>query len=158
MAQRPTAIEAKSVTPRAKPSNYPEPYATWMHKRIKHPLGEHFGLKNFGANLTRILPGGDSALRHAHSTQDELIYVLEGEPVLVTDEGETPLKPGMCAGFPAGGTAHKLVNRTDRDVVYLEIGDRTPGDEVTYPDEDIMAVKSADGVSREFRRKDGSAF
>ncbi len=158
MTKGPIAVDALSVPARAKASNYPEPYASQMLKRFKHPLGEAFGLKNFGVNLTRILPGGSSALRHAHSTQDELIYVLEGEPVLITDEGETPLKPGMCAGFPANGRAHALVNRTNREVIYLEVGDRSAGDRVTYPDDDIMAIESADGVSRVFRKKDGSEF
>ena len=94
---------------------------------VRHPLGDVFGLKNFGVNFTRMAPNAVSAPRHSHSRQDEFIYILEGNPVLITDAGETPLSPGMCAGFPAGGDAHHLVNRTDRDVVYLEVGDRTGG-------------------------------
>ena len=92
-------------------------------------MGDPFGLTIFGVNLTTLKPGAMSALRHAHTKQDEFIYILEGHPMLVTDEGETPLKPGMCAGFKAGtGNAHHLVNRGQQDVIYLEIGDRTPGD------------------------------
>src|SRR6478752_1829242 len=122
------AIEASSAPTRSKPSNYPEPFFSRMSKREKRPLGDVFGLKNFGVNLTRLAPGGESALLHLHSKQDEFVYVLEGTPTLVTDRGEVVLSPGMCAGFPAAGLAHHLVNRTERDVVYLEIGDRTPGD------------------------------
>ena len=115
--------------PRAKASNYPEPFASRVAGRIKRPLGDLFGLMNFGVNLTRLAPGAVSALRHAHTKQDEFVYILEGRPTLVTDAGRTALSPGMCAGFKAGtGDAHHLVNETAEDVVYLEIGDRTPGD------------------------------
>ena len=88
-----------------------------MAKREKRPLGDLFGLKNFGVNLTRLAPGGESALLHRHSKQDEFVYILDGEPTLVTDGEEVTLSPGMCAGFPAQGLAHQLVNRTDRTVV-----------------------------------------
>ena len=111
-----------------------------MGKRQKHPLGDLFGLRNFGVNLTRLLPGGESALLHRHSRQDEFVYILEGRPTLVTDRGEVELEPGMCAGFAAAGVAHHLVNRTGADAVYLEIGDRTPGDAGSYPDDDLAAV------------------
>jgi uncharacterized cupin superfamily protein len=99
-----------------------------------------------------------SALRHAHTKQDEFVYVLEGAPGLITDSGETLLKPGMCAGFKCGtGDAHHLVNRGKIDVVYLEIGDRTLGDEASYPDDDIVAIKTNDGL-RKFTRKDGTPY
>src|SRR3974390_2397884 len=119
---RPIAIAAASAPPRTKPSNYPEPFFSRMTKREKRALGDLFGLKNFGVNLTTLLPGGESALLHRHSKQDEFIYILQGDPVLVTDSGELQLSPGMCAGFPAGGPAHQLVNRSNASVVYLEIG------------------------------------
>jgi uncharacterized cupin superfamily protein len=151
------AIEAAAALPRIRPSNYPEPYATMMAGRVKRPLGDLFGLRNFGVNLTRLSPGAISALHHAHSRQDEFIYVVEGRPTLVTDAGETELEPGHCAGFPAGGTAHHLENRTDADVVYLEIGDRSAGDEVSYPRDDLVAVLGPDGKWR-FTRKDGTAY
>ena len=129
---RPVALDAAAVPPRAKASNYPEPYASRMQGREKRPLGDPFGLTRFGVNLTRLKPGAMSALRHAHSAQDEFVYVLEGTPTLVTDDGETPLAPGRCAGFPAGtGNGHHLVNRSPHDVVYLEVGDRSPGDSAT---------------------------
>lgn len=153
----PLAILAASAPPRTKPSNYPEPFFSRMAKREKRPLGDLFGLKSFGVNLTRLAPGGESALLHRHSRQDELVYVLEGEPTLVTDTGEQVLKPGMCAGFPARGIAHQLVNRTDRDVLFLEIGDRTPGDEGSYPRDDLQAVLGADG-QWSFRHKDGRPY
>jgi uncharacterized cupin superfamily protein len=128
-----------------------------MAGRIKHPLGDIFGLKNFGVNLTRLRPGAVSALHHRHLKQDELIYVLEGEPTLFTDSGETRLQPGLVAGFAAGGTAHHLENRTDRDCVILEIGDRTSGDEVGYPIDDIQAVMGDDGRWR-FAHKNGEPY
>lgn len=138
-------------------SNYPEPFASRMAGRTKRALGDAFGLCNFGVNLTTLVPGSRSALHHRHSRQDEFIYVLRGRPTLHTDEGGHQLEPGMCAGFPAGGTAHHLSNETNEEVVYLEIGDRSEGDEVTYPDDDLKAVRSPGG-GWIFRRKDGSPF
>ena len=153
----PVAIVAASATPRAKPSSYPEPFASRMTGREKRALGDVFGLSNFGVNLTRLHPGGISALRHAHSRQDEFIYVLSGAPVLLTDGGETPLLPGMCAGFKAGtGSAHQLINRTTEEVVYLEVGDRSAGDSVEYPDDDLQAVLVEGGWR--FSHKDGSPY
>jgi len=137
----PSAVVAADVPPRPRKTVYPEPFASRVAGRDKTALGDLFGLRNFGVNLTRLEPGAQSALRHSHRVQDELVYVLQGTPTLVTDDGETELAPGMCAGFRAGtGNAHHLVNRSAADVVYLEIGDRTPGDEVSYPDDDIRAV------------------
>lgn len=135
------AIHAAEAPPRTRPSNYPEPFASRMAGREKQPLGDLFGLTNFGVNLTCLAPNAISSLRHAHSKQDELIYILQGRPTLHTDEGRTPLAPGMCAGFKAGtGNGHHLINETAEDVVYLEIGDRTPGDEGSYPDDDLKAM------------------
>lgn len=153
----PPAISAASAPPRKKQTNYPEPFASRMSGREKRSLGDLFGLKNFGVNLTRLSPGGESALFHRHSRQDEFIFVLEGQPTLITDDAETLLGPGSCAGFAAGGTAHQLVNRTGADVVYLEIGDRTPGDEGSYPRDDIQATLGPDGAWR-FTRKDGTPY
>lgn len=138
---RPIAIHASEARARDKPSSYPEPFASRMSGRTKHPLGDLFGLTHFGVNLTRLAPNAVSALRHAHTKQDEFIYVLQGRPTLRTDEGRTPLSPGMCAGFKAGtGNGHHLINETAEEVVYLEIGDRTPGDEGSYPDDDLKAL------------------
>jgi len=153
----PTAIVAEEVSPRAKRSIYPEQFAARMIDRVKKPLGDLFGLTNFGVNLTRLAPGALSALRHAHALQDEFIYVLEGSPILVTNIGETQLYPGMCAGFKAGTEdAHQIVNRSRADVVYLEVGDRTAGDMVTYPDDDLQAKMVAGNW--QFSRKDGTPY
>ena len=153
----PVALAAADAPARAKASNYPEPFFTRMLKRDKRPLGDLFGLRNFGVNLTRLAPGGESALRHAHVKQDEFVYILEGRPTLITDAGRTPLRPGMCAGFRGGsGDAHHLVNETSEDVVYLEIGDRLPGDGASYPDDDIVA-ESVEGKWR-FVHKDGTPY
>jgi uncharacterized cupin superfamily protein len=149
------AVSAASAPSREVASIYPEPYAARMDGRTKRPLGNVFGLSNFGVNLTRLAPGASSALHHRHSRQDEFIYVLEGEPTLLTDGGEEQLTPGMCAGFPAGGTAHHLENRTQSDVLILEIGDRSAGDEVSYPQDDLQGVLGADG-KWQFARKDGT--
>jgi uncharacterized cupin superfamily protein len=155
--RRPPAILASDAPVRTKPSNYPEPFASRMAGRQKRPLGDFFGLQNFGINLTRLAPNAVSSLRHAHTKQDELIYVLRGRPTLHTDQGRTQLSPGMCAGFKAGtGDAHCLINETTEEVVYLEIGDRTPGDEGNYPDDDLKAVLS-DG-KWQFIHKDGSPY
>ncbi len=155
--QHPVAITASEAPARTKPSNYPEPFASRMAGRQKQPLGDLFGLKNFGVNLTRLAPHAASALRHAHSRQDEFIYILQGHPTLHTDEGLTRLAPGMCAGFKAGtGNGHRLLNETAEEVVYLEVGDRTPGDEGSYPDDDLKALL-VDGQWR-FVHKDGSPY
>jgi uncharacterized cupin superfamily protein len=156
-AKPPVTLLAAEVPPRAKLSNYPEPFFSRMAGRDKRPLGDLFGLVNFGVNLTRLKPGGSSALRHAHTKQDEFVYILAGEPTLITDAGRTALKSGMCAGFKAGtGNAHHLVNETGEEVVYLEIGDRTDGDAVTYPDDDL-AVVTIDG-RRRMAHKDGTPY
>jgi uncharacterized cupin superfamily protein len=128
-----------------------------MAGRVKRPLGELFGLTNFGVNLTRLAPGAASSLHHRHSRQDELIYVLEGEPTLFADAGEMQLHPVMVAGFAAGGTAHHLENRTERDCVILEIGDRAHGDEGSYPADDIQAAMGEDEKWR-FSHKDGRPY
>ena len=153
----PVAVVAEEAPPRTTPSLYPAPFAARMAGRQKHPLGDLFGLTNFGVNLTRLAPQASSALRHAHAKQDEFIYVLEGHPTLHTDEGRTRLSPGMCAGFKAGtGNGHRLINETNEEVVYLEVGDRTPGDEASYPDDDMKALL-VDGKWK-FVHKDGSPY
>jgi uncharacterized cupin superfamily protein len=116
----PLAVIAADAAPRPKRSFYPPPFSARVEGRDKRILGEIFGLKNFGVNLTRLEPGAQSALMHRHFKQDEFIYVLEGTPTLVTDKGEVPLSPGQCAGFAAGGVAHHLVNRSNAPVVFLE--------------------------------------
>ncbi|MEO6017507.1 MAG: cupin domain-containing protein, partial [Polaromonas sp.] len=142
---------------RARPSGYPEPFASRMKGREKRPLGDLFGLTNFGVNLTRLAPHSVSSLRHAHTKQDEFIYILQGHPVLHTDEGLIQLAPGMCAGFKAGtGNGHSLINETAEDVMYLEMGDRTPGDEGSYPDDDLKAALV--GGKWRYTKKTGEAY
>jgi uncharacterized cupin superfamily protein len=153
----PIAIIADNVPARKKVSAYPEPFASMMLGREKKALGDFFNLTNFGINLTRLDPNAMSALRHSHSKQDEFIYILEGHPTLITDEGRISLSPGMCSGFKAGThNAHQLINETSQLVMYLEIGDRSLGDTAHYPDDDLKAV-SVDGKWI-FTKKNGDSF
>jgi uncharacterized cupin superfamily protein len=153
----PIALLASEVAPRTKPSHYPEPFASRMVGREKRALGDRFGISNFGVNLTRLAPQAQSALRHAHSRQDEFVYILQGHPTLLTDAGATSLSPGMCAGFKAGsGNGHQLINQTSQEVVYLEVGDRTAGDEGFYPDDDLKAL--LENGSWKFVHKDGTPY
>ena len=116
------------------------------------------GCQTLASHLTRLAPGAVSALRHAHSQQDEFIYILAGQPLVVTDAGATSLSPGRCAGFKAGtGNGHHLVNRTAEAVVYLEVGDRSAGDSASYPADDIQAVLGKDG-QWQFVHKDGTPY
>ncbi|WP_241110196.1 cupin domain-containing protein [Pseudomonas sp. MPFS] len=114
-------------------------------------------LKNFGVNIVRLPPGCVSALHHRHTQQDEFIYILEGTPTLHRGSEIFPLKPGMVAGFPHGGLAHHLENHSNHDCVILEVGDRSPGDSVSYPCDDIQAVAGTDG-KWQFTHKDGSPY
>jgi uncharacterized cupin superfamily protein len=153
----PMAIEAAAVPSRTGALHLPEPFAKRLSRRVKHSLGDHFGLKAFGVNLTRLAAGDVSAFHHRHSLQDEFVYVLEGHPTLVTDGGETKLSPGMCAGFPANGPAHHLENRTEHEVLILEVGDRALGDQVVYPVDYLVLVVGPDG-KRRFTHKDGTPY
>ncbi len=138
-------------------SNYPNEFKSRVAGRIKQRLGDVAGLKNFGVNLVHLAPGSQSALRHWHSRQDEFIYVLSGTLTLMTDAGEQTLTAGMAAGFPAGeANGHHLVNRSDAVATYLEVGDRSSGDAVTYPDDDLVATLSHEGWH--FTHKDGTAY
>lgn len=149
-------IDSQEV-PESKGTNYPEPFKSFVAGRTKKRLGDAAGLKNFGVNLVKLEPGSCSALRHWHRSQDELVYILEGEVTLVTNAGEQILTPGMAAGFPAGeANGHHLINRSSAVAVYLEIGDRTPNDSATYPDDDLMAKD--DSGKWVFLHKDGSPF
>ena len=149
----PVALIASDVPPRSPKTNYPEPFASRMDGREKRPLGNAFGLKNLSVNLTRLVPGGSSALRQTHTKQDEFVYVLQGTATLVTDSGRTQLAAGMCAGFRAGDPdAHHLRNESSEDVIYLEIGDRSPDDAAAYPGDDLVAEMLAVGSWR-FTRK-----
>lgn len=161
MAKHVTSSSAPALDPMVVPpkrgSAYPPAFAGPCAAREKRALGDAFGLTNFGVNLVRLPPGAWSSQRHWHTRQDELVYVLEGDIALVTDAGETTLRPGMVAGFAKGeADGHHLVNRGKTDAVYLEVGDRSAGDEVDYPDID-MAARMVDGARR-FVRKDGTPY
>ena len=150
------AFDPKAL-PETSSTGYPEPYKSRVAGRYRRRLGDQAGLKNFGVNLTRLDPGAESSMRHWHEKQDEFIYVVEGEVTLVTDAGRQKLGPGMAAGFPAGrADGHQLVNETQKPVLYLEIGDRTPGENASYPDVDL-AMRTVDGKIV-FTHKDGSPF
>ena len=158
ISSRSEPLIAAEATPRAQQSIYPEPFAARTAGRLKRPLGDPFGLTNYGVNHTRLAPGAMSALRHTHSRQDELVYVLAGRPTLVTSGGARELQPGMCVGFKAGAATRTIsINRSDGDVVLLEVGDRSAGDDVDYPDDDIQAAMTADGA-RVFVHKDGTPY
>ena len=138
-------------------SNYPEEFKPVVAGRVKKRLGEEALLQNFGVNLVELAPGSASALRHWHDKQDEFIYVVSGEITLLTDAGEEILKVGDCAGFPAGvADGHCLINRSGEKATYLEIGDRTSSDRVTYPDNNLVAQNSPQGWI--FTRKDGKLY
>lgn len=140
-------------------TNYPDEFKSIVAGRFRQRLGNVAGLKNFGVNLVILSPGSASALRHWHSHQDEFIYILKGELTLITDAGEELLTPGMAAGFPANeANGHHLVNSSNHDAVYLEVGDRTPNDTVNYPDEDLISKPGDDGKSIVFTRKDGASY
>lgn len=151
------AIKAMDVAPVSR-CGYPEPFRSRVMPREKRALGDAFGLSGFGVNLTVLQPGKASSMRHWHDREDEFVYVLEGEVVLVSDEGEQALGPGMVAGFPAGvADAHQLVNRSDRPAVYLEIGGRDADDIPTYADVDL-AWGDAPGGGKAYLHKDGTPY
>jgi uncharacterized cupin superfamily protein len=147
-----------ATAPVTKGSDYPKPFCDAVAGRVRRRLGDAAGLTQFGVNLTTLPPGSMSSMRHWHAKEDEFVYVLSGELVLVTDAGEQTLKPGMAAGFPAGRRdGHHLINRTGRDATFLEVGTREPGgDEGDYSDID-MAVRIVDGVER-YVHKDGTPY
>jgi uncharacterized cupin superfamily protein len=138
-----------NATKSARGSSYPSPYDRPCAERFRRRLGDAAGLTQFGVNLTRLPAGSWSSQRHWHSVEDEFIYVLQGEVVLVTDGGEEILRAGECAGFAAGvADGHHLQNRSTADALILEIGSRRQGeDETTYPDIDLKAEKGRAGYS-----------
>jgi len=148
------ALDPSSVQ-EVRGSGYPEPFKSRMGARVKRRLGDACGLTGFGVNLVTLPPGGQSALRHWHTREDEFVYVLSGEVTLVTDAGEQALGAGMCVGYPANsGDAHHLINRSGAVATYLEVGSRVDDDECFYPDDDLLLV---DNNSR-YAHKDGSSY
>lgn len=157
--KRPVAeliVDPKTL-PEESGSPYPAPHDQLVVGRHRSRLSPALGLNAFGVNIVRIEPGAQSSARHWHSEQDEFVYILEGEAILITDEGETTLAAGMAAGFPAGNpNGHTLANRSESDVLAMEVGNRPRVEDVTYPDID-MANAVRDGKPH-FIRKDGSSF
>jgi uncharacterized cupin superfamily protein len=138
-------------------SNYPEPFNRLVVGRERKRLGNAVGLDQFGVNLTTLKPGAASSLRHWHEKEDELVYILEGEVVLIEDDGETVLKPGDAAGFKANvANGHQLFNKSGRDVVYLEIGTRSKHERADYPDLDLVMIR--DDKGGHFSHKDGKPY
>ncbi|CAN7519177.1 cupin domain-containing protein [Phenylobacterium sp. LjRoot225] len=137
-------------------TGYPPPHDAPCRDRTRRKLGDAAGLTQFGVNLLRLPPGQWSAQRHWHTAEDEFVYVLEGEGVLVTDEGEQALKAGDCAGFPAGApNGHHIQNRSDRELVLLEVGSRRPAEDACdYPDIDMIAPAGSDG----YLHRDGTKY
>lgn len=150
------ALDPASV-PGRRGSGYPEPFRSRMGDRVKRRLGDACGLTRFGVNLVTLGPGGQSALRHWHTREDEFVYVLEGEVVLVTGAGEQVLRAGDCAGYPAGRSdGHHFVNRSGAPARYLEVGNRDPADRAFYPDDDLQMA--GDRENARYVHKDGSAY
>jgi uncharacterized cupin superfamily protein len=151
------ALDPATLAPRST-SGYPEPFRSRVLPREKRAIGDALHLTKIGVNLTTLPPGKESSMRHFHTLEDELLFVLEGEVVLRTDEGEQLLTAGTCAGFPAGArNGHQLVNRSNSPARYLEISNRDPGDTAEYPDVDLVYRKAPDGRPT-FTRKDGSSY
>ncbi|MEQ8666804.1 MAG: cupin domain-containing protein [Rhodospirillales bacterium] len=135
-------------------ARYPKPYDQVAPNRMKYMVGDRAGITQYGVNVTILPPGQQSALRHWHRNEDEFVIVLEGEVVLITDDGEETLGPGMCAGFPAGiENGHHLVNRSGANARFIEVGTRARNEEAFYPDDDLHVVK--DGDEYTFTRKNG---
>ena len=160
MSLKKPALDPRSLEARSS-SGYPEPYRSRVLPREKRALGDALGLKTIGINQTTLPPGKESSMRHWHTHEEEFVYVLSGEVVLITDAGEQVLKAGMCAGFPAcddarKGDGHQLVNRGDQPAVYLEVSNRDPRDTAHYSDVDLL-FHGVNAAVR-FTRKDGSGF
>jgi uncharacterized cupin superfamily protein len=154
--KRPSALDPLSLPPRTG-TIYPPEWAKAVVGREKRALGDPFGLTQFGVNLTTVPPGAWSSHRHWHEAEDELIYIVSGEVVLIDDDGEHVLKAGMCAGFKAGvANAHHLVNRSAQPATVLEVGTRSPNERAHYAEADMQASKTPDGWK--VLRKDGSSY
>lgn len=151
------ALDPATVTVR-NGSGYPEPFKSRVLPREKRGLGDALGLTKIGVNLSTLMPGKESSMRHYHTREDEMVFMVEGEVVLITDEGEQVLTAGQCAGFPAGSSnGHHLVNRSDKPARYLEISNRDPQDSAAYSDDDLAYRKAPDG-SAIFSHKDGTPY
>ncbi len=135
-------------------STYPEPFKSRMGDRMKKRLADACSLTQFGVNLVTLGPGGQSALRHWHTHEDEFVYVLEGEVTLITDGGEQRLRAGQCAGYPAGSSnAHHFINRSGKPTRYLEVGSRNDQDQAHYPDDDLVWMNQATQQTDNYNNK-----
>jgi uncharacterized cupin superfamily protein len=138
-------------------SIYPEPYASMMAGRTSLRLGQAGGLTQFGVNIVILQPGATSSLRHWHRSEDEFVMILDGECVMHQDAGETLMRPGDCAAFPAGDTdGHCFENRTDREARFLVVGTKAPAEVATYSDVDM--VVHVEGAAARFTYKDGTPW
>lgn len=157
MPLKPPALDPTQVPARST-SGYPEPFRSRVLPREKRALGSALGLTQIGINLTTLPPGKESSMRHWHTREDEFIFVIEGEVILRSDEGEQVLAAGMCAGFPAGSqNGHQLINGSAHPARYLEISNRDPEDSATYTDVDLAYQGAPDGKPI-FTQKDGTPF
>jgi uncharacterized cupin superfamily protein len=151
-----TPLDPEQLAPLAT-SGYPPPFATQVLPREKRAIGDAAGITKFGVNYTTLWPGAASSMRHWHTHEDELVYVIEGELVLVTDAGERTIRAGQFAGFPAGhGDGHQLINRGSKPAIYLEIGSRNDEDTVYYPDVDLCW--SPPEARGRYTHKDGRTY
>jgi uncharacterized cupin superfamily protein len=149
-------IDVEAVPERSSTS-YPEAFREPVAGRFSRALGKAAGMTQFGVNLVRLAPGAWSSQRHWHEQEDEFLLMLDGELVLVEDEGETVMRPGDAAGFKAGvPNGHHLINRTGRDAVFLVVGTRAPSERAHYPDIDLF-LDASDGQSR-FMNKKGEPY
>ena len=146
-----------AAVPKRSGAGYPPPFDAPCAERVRQRLGNAGGLTDVGINLMQLPPGNWSSQRHWHSHEDEFVYVLEGEVVLIEDEGETLLRPGDAAGWKAGvANGHCLINRSDRDAVFLEIGTRASREVASYPDIDLRAER--DGKDQRYLHKSGEPY
>ncbi len=153
MSLQKPALDPTTLEPVCR-SGYPEPFRSRVLPRDKRALGDALGLTKVGVNLTTLPPGKESSMRHWHTREDEFVYVVAGEVVLVTDAGEQVLRAGMCAGFPAGtGDGHQLVNRSSAPATYLEVSNRDPEDGAHYSDVDLDLPRRGP-----FLHKDGTPY
>ena len=144
-----------SAIPQRTGSGYPDPFHLICSGRIRQSLGDAGGLTQFGVNLLQLAPGTASSQRHWHTHEDEFVYVLSGEVVLVTDQGEQNLHTGDCAAFPAGlPDGHHIVNKSGAWAVCLEVGSRIAGDGASYPDIDLLF----DGKTEAYTHRDGTPY
>jgi uncharacterized cupin superfamily protein len=138
-------------------TNYPAPFNKAVEGRARKRFGPAAGLTQFGVNICTLKPGAASSQRHWHANEDELVYVLEGEVVLCEDGGETLLKPGDAAAWQAGvANGHCLINRSERDAIFLEVGSRAANETATYSDIDMLFKR--DGSNRKYTRKSGEPY